>query len=252
MSPLERGAVQDGYYHNRIGYREERFSGPRGGCRGRGRHPPAAETQPGDPVLREAGGLSHWHRSLSDVASLVTRAAGVGPRGAVDAAQLREAVREAGQERCGRCGGDLRGGDAADDALRADQDPGAAGRPDAAPDPGVAGAPAHHAGQCHPRAYGRVRDRGACWPAPDQGASGGDCRPGGSTPPTLGAGLPGRSGCPADVIGAGDPRRGTAHPCLASLEPDEPTLGEHPRRRADHGERAGGLDPRSYDLQVRA
>ena len=36
--------------------------------------------------------------------------------------KLCEGLRQARQERCGRCGGDLRGGDAAVDAVRADQD----------------------------------------------------------------------------------------------------------------------------------
>ena len=56
-------------------------------------------------VGMEACGTSHhWARELIEAR----------PRGAADAAGLREAVREARQDRCGRCRGDLRGGDAPD------------------------------------------------------------------------------------------------------------------------------------------
>ena len=45
------------------------------------------------------------------------------PRRAADAAELREGVCEAPEERCCRCGSDLRGGYAADHAVRGDQEP---------------------------------------------------------------------------------------------------------------------------------
>ncbi len=58
-----------------------------------------------------------------------------------------------------RMRGDLRGGHAADHALCSDQDAGAAGGPDAAPDPTAVRSPTHDADQCVPRASCRVRDR---------------------------------------------------------------------------------------------
>ena len=53
----------------------------------------------------------HWARELRRWAT-----------GAADAAELCEALREAAEERCGRCRGDLRGGDPAQHALCRDQD----------------------------------------------------------------------------------------------------------------------------------
>src|SRR5262249_39469160 len=44
------------------------------------------------------------------------------PRGSTDAGAIREGVHQAQQARCRRCGSDLRGGSAPDDALCAGQD----------------------------------------------------------------------------------------------------------------------------------
>src|ERR1700688_4390142 len=57
--------------------------------------------------------------SLRFGASLGARAARSWARGAAAAATIRQAVRETREERCGRCGGDLRGAEPAVDALRA-------------------------------------------------------------------------------------------------------------------------------------
>ena len=47
------------------------------------------------------------HRGLRLVTSLVTRTAGARPRRAVDAASLRQALRQTAEERCGRRRGHL-------------------------------------------------------------------------------------------------------------------------------------------------
>ena len=65
--------------------------------------------QPPCTVAMEAcGSAHHWAREIS-------KARACGP---ADPAGLREAVRQAPEERCGGCRGDLRGGPAPDHALR--------------------------------------------------------------------------------------------------------------------------------------
>ena len=97
------------------------------------------------------------HGGLRDLPLLGARADRAWPPSQADAADLREGLRQAQQERRHRRGGDLRGGDTAFDALRAGQDRRPASGLDAAPRPRAAGSPAHHAGQCVARAHGRVR-----------------------------------------------------------------------------------------------
>ena len=81
--------------------------------------------------------LASWSRRRSGLEAcgaatlLGSRAAGAGARGRSAAAAIREAVREAEQERCRRRRGDLRGHEPADDAVRAGEDGGAASRADA-------------------------------------------------------------------------------------------------------------------------
>ena len=99
----------------------------------------------------EACGTSHFW----------ARAAGVGARSEADAADLRHALRQARQDGCGRRGSDLRGGDAPDHALRRDQVGRTAIDPGAAPDAGLAGAPAHPVDQ-HPEPS--WPSSGWCWP----------------------------------------------------------------------------------------
>ena len=104
--------------------------------------------QPRCVVAMEAcGGAHHWARELG----------ALGHDGPADPAGLREAVREAAEERRGRCRGDLRGGAAADDAVRAGEERGAAGERRGVPGARPAGAPAHPAHQRAARPPGRVR-----------------------------------------------------------------------------------------------
>ena len=49
-------------------------------------------------ILPEATAVSCWHRSLRLISSLVARTAGSWSYGALDAARLREALRQATQE----------------------------------------------------------------------------------------------------------------------------------------------------------
>jgi transposase len=58
--------------------------------------------------IEACGTAHHWAREIKALG-----------HEAADARQLREALRQARQDRCGRRRGDLRGGDAANDALRA-------------------------------------------------------------------------------------------------------------------------------------
>ena len=60
--------------------------------------------------------------ALCFIASLVAGTPGAGAHGASDAAGLREALRQAAEERCHRRGGDLRSGHPAEHAVRSDQD----------------------------------------------------------------------------------------------------------------------------------
>ena len=69
---------------------------------------------------------------------------------------VRQALRQTRQERCGRRRGAVRGDEPADHALRAGEDSGAAGGPDAGGLARPADPPAHPARQCHPRLCGRV------------------------------------------------------------------------------------------------
>ena len=71
--------------------------------------------------------------------------AGTRARGPAGSADLREAVRQAELESRDGCGGTLRGGAAADPAVRGGEDGGSTSRRDAVPDPRPAGAPANRA-----------------------------------------------------------------------------------------------------------
>ncbi len=83
----------------------------------------------------EACATSHyWAREIEKL----------GHDGSPDAGGLREALRQAQQERRGGCGSDLRGGDAAADAVRRDQDARAARGADAASNARTSGRSAHH------------------------------------------------------------------------------------------------------------
>ena len=82
-------------------------------------------------ILPEAAAVPGWHRSLRLVASLVARTPGARPHGSADAAGLCEALRQAPEERCHRCGGNLRSRHPAEHAVRRDQDARATELPDA-------------------------------------------------------------------------------------------------------------------------
>lgn len=77
---------------------------------------------------RTSHSSEHWHAIANPhpirSASLRGRAARRRPRalGAIDGTTVCEAVREDEQERCGRCGGDLRSGEPTEHALCADQE----------------------------------------------------------------------------------------------------------------------------------
>ena len=81
------------------------------------------------------------------------------PRSEVGPADLREAVREAAEERRGGRGGDLRGGAAPDHALRGGEGGRATGKGDAVPHARSSGAPAHADDQRATWPPGRVRRR---------------------------------------------------------------------------------------------
>jgi len=66
-----------------------------------------------------------------------------------------------GQERCSRCGSNLRSSESPDDAVRDNQDSRAAGRADAAPRSRAPREAADHVGESDPRLPRRIRDRGA-------------------------------------------------------------------------------------------
>ena len=72
--------------------------------------------------LPQAATVPCRHGGLCFIASLVAGTPGAGAHGASDAAGLREALRQAAEERCHRRGGDLRSGHPAEHAVRSDQD----------------------------------------------------------------------------------------------------------------------------------
>ena len=65
-----------------------------------GGYPPPVEAALRSGVLPEANAMSGRYRSPRLVAPLVARAPCIGSQGAVDAAGLREALRQASEERC--------------------------------------------------------------------------------------------------------------------------------------------------------
>ena len=73
--------------------------------------------------------------------------------------ELCEGLSQAQQERCERCGCDLRGSGAAIDAVCSNQDERAAGWLDASPNPAIAGASAHDVEQRPARALGGTGHR---------------------------------------------------------------------------------------------
>src|SRR4029453_17113809 len=92
------------------GLGEARFSGARRRCRGNDGFAQAASAYAGSVVLQPAAALRRWNGGVWDGALLGARVASAWPRGAADAGAIREGLRQAQQERCGGCCGDLRGG----------------------------------------------------------------------------------------------------------------------------------------------
>ena len=99
--------------------------------------------------MEACGSAHHWARKLQ----------GFGHTVRLMAPQFVKPYVKTQQERRGRCRGDLRGGGAAEHALRADQERRAAGGAVAAPRASGIRQGAHGAGQPDPRAAGRVRAR---------------------------------------------------------------------------------------------
>src|SRR5258706_5068686 len=97
--PRFRGANHANDNDNRSRHRQVGLSGLRSGCRWSGGHPPPVEASPRPGVLSEAAAMPGWHRGLRLVSPLVARAAGTWPYRAIDAAGLREALRQTAEER---------------------------------------------------------------------------------------------------------------------------------------------------------
>ena len=108
---------------------EEGLSGSRRRRQGRNRRGAQAHARPARRFLCRAAVLRGGDGGLLLGASLGASTARAGARGQADPGGAREAVRSAQQERRGRRGGDLRGGDAPGPAVRAgalDREPGRA------------------------------------------------------------------------------------------------------------------------------
>ena len=107
---------------------------------------------PGHAAALHGGHGGLWQRPLLGARDRQAR-----PHGEADRAGVREAVRQAPEERHGRCRGDLRGRPAPDHALCGPQEREPAGRSRRVPHAGPAGSPAHPDHQRAPRSPDRVR-----------------------------------------------------------------------------------------------
>ncbi len=144
--------------------------------RGGGRHrrlPQEAVAGAVSAVSGGAAGLHRGHGGLRDRAPLGPRDRTARPQGPPDPAGLRQAVRQAPEERHGRCRSDRGSRSPADHALRCGEDRSAAGAGDDLPGPGPPGASAHAAEQRVARASRRVRRRRGAGHGPAQAAGGG-------------------------------------------------------------------------------
>src|SRR5260370_41264835 len=101
------------------------------------------------------------------------------PPGKIDATGLCEALCEAQQERWPGRGGDLRGGQPSDDAVRAGEERGAAGDAGGSYGTRAIGPAAHYAGQLAAGGAERVGNRGS---TRDQGAARADGQAGSAEP----------------------------------------------------------------------
>ena len=102
--------------------------------------------------VEACGGAHYWARELASFGC-----------GSVDFASLREALRQAFEDRRRRRRRDLRGGEPAAHALRGDQEPRRAGLGAGLQNARASGGAAHGAGQRVARASDRVRRCGAAW-----------------------------------------------------------------------------------------
>src|SRR5258705_5344963 len=100
--PRFRGANHANDNDNRSRHRQVVLPGLRSGCQWSGGHRPQFEASPRPGVLSEAAAMPGWHRGLRLVSPLVTRTPGTWPYRAINAASLREALRQAAEERHGR------------------------------------------------------------------------------------------------------------------------------------------------------
>ena len=107
--------------------------------------------------VRQAAADKGGTRSLRGVLSLGPRTAGARPRGGFDPAAIRQAIRQAQQERPQRCRGDQRSGGAAGHGAGAGEIRRAAGRRDVAVGSRTAEPPTHAVGQRLARPRRRVR-----------------------------------------------------------------------------------------------
>jgi transposase len=110
-------------------------------------------------IFPEAAAMSGGDRGVRLIAPLVPRAAGARAYGALDAAGLCEALRQAAEERHDRRGGDLRGGHEAKHAVCADQVARTTELSDASSSAPSVHPPADCRHQFSPRLSGRVRNR---------------------------------------------------------------------------------------------
>jgi hypothetical protein len=114
-----RGAVHvPGDCRCRPRFGQERVPSPRDRCARPARRPSTASPRRGSEVLCQATALLGRHGGLRLGPLLGPRDRSTWPSGTTDAASLRESVREARQNRCCRCRGNLRGGDQTHHAVR--------------------------------------------------------------------------------------------------------------------------------------
>ena len=157
----ERKGAGDGHCDDRDRSREEQLQ-PRGaGRQGRGGAAPAPVAGEARRVRGPAAALRGGDGGVLRGASPRAGLRGAGPRGAADVAGIRPALCEGAEERRPRRGGDRRGGDAADHAVRGAEVGGAARPADAASGAVAAGERPHAADQ--PAAGDPARARRSRW-----------------------------------------------------------------------------------------
>src|SRR5471032_1672971 len=99
--PRFRGASHADDHDNRFRHRQVGFPGSRGLCHRPGGDSPPVEAALRPGVLSEAATMPGWHRGLRLVAPLVARTPGTRSYRAINAAGLREALRQTAEERHG-------------------------------------------------------------------------------------------------------------------------------------------------------